>query len=127
MPPAGPWPDGQARYARDGAQPQRAPLIKTPAQPAPLARAAGGKERCASGGSWPDGQARYARDGAQPQRAPLIKTHAQPAPPARAAGGKTMCDGVGVYSGNYCGSAPRTTSNREYLEWLWSEMERGPM
>ena len=50
------WPDGLARYARDGAQPQRAPLIKKHARPAPLARAAGGK-RDASGGSWPDGQA----------------------------------------------------------------------
>ena len=41
--PGGSWPDGQTRYARDGAQ------------PASLARAAGGKGD-ASGGSWPDGQ-----------------------------------------------------------------------
>ena len=41
----GSWPDGLARDARDGAQPQRAPVIKMRAQPASLARAAGGKDR----------------------------------------------------------------------------------
>ena len=102
-----------------------AQFIKMHAQPAPLARAAGGKERCASGGSWPDGQARYARDGAQPQRAQLIKMHAQSAPLAGAAGGMWVWDGV--YRGKYCGAAPRTTSNSEYLEWLWSEMKGGPI
>ena len=43
--PGGSWPDGRARYARDGAQPRRAPFMKMRAQPASLARAAGGKER----------------------------------------------------------------------------------